>query len=74
MGPGDRCIPAAPSLSLRLVDGRACRQRARQALAGVAAETGIAVLSVNVLSWLWGVQRRQHLRPCNPVMLRRELG
>jgi hypothetical protein len=26
-----------------------------QALAGVAAGTGIAVLAVNVLSWLWGV-------------------
>ena len=28
---------------------------ARKALAGVAAGTGIAVLAVNVLSWLWGV-------------------
>ena len=28
---------------------------AKKALAGVAAGTGIAVLSVNVLSWLWGV-------------------
>ncbi len=30
---------------------------AKKALAGVAAGTGIAVLAVNVLSWLWGVQR-----------------
>ncbi len=29
--------------------------RAKKALAGVAAGTGIAVLAVNVLSWLWGV-------------------
>src|SRR3981081_3414370 len=28
---------------------------ANNALAGVAAGTGIAVLAVNVLSWLWGV-------------------
>jgi len=28
---------------------------AKKALAGVAAGTGIAVLSVNVLTWLWGV-------------------
>ena len=28
---------------------------ATKALAGVAAGTGIAVLAVNVLSWLWGV-------------------
>jgi len=28
---------------------------ASKALAGVAAGTGIAVLAVNVLSWLWGV-------------------
>jgi type IV secretion system protein VirB2 len=28
---------------------------AKKALAGVAAGTGIAVLPVNVLSWLWGV-------------------
>ena len=28
---------------------------AEKALAGVAAGTGIAVLAVNVLSWLWGV-------------------
>ena len=28
---------------------------AKTALAGVAAGTGIAVLAVNVLSWLWGV-------------------
>ena len=28
---------------------------ANKALAGVAAGTGIAVLAVNVLSWLWGV-------------------
>jgi type IV secretion system protein VirB2 len=28
---------------------------AKRALAGVAAGTGIAVLAVNVLSWLWGV-------------------
>jgi type IV secretory pathway VirB2 component (pilin) len=28
---------------------------AKKALAGVAAGTGIAVLAVNVLSWLWGV-------------------
>jgi type IV secretion system protein VirB2 len=28
---------------------------AKKALAGVAAGTGIAVLSANVLSWLWGV-------------------
>jgi len=27
---------------------------AKKALAGVAAGTGIAVLAVNVLSWLWG--------------------
>ena len=27
----------------------------KRALAGVAAGTGIAVLAVNVLSWLWGV-------------------
>jgi type IV secretion system protein VirB2 len=27
----------------------------KKALAGVAAGTGIAVLAVNVLSWLWGV-------------------
>jgi type IV secretory pathway VirB2 component (pilin) len=28
---------------------------AKKALAGVAAETGITVMAVNVLSWLWGV-------------------
>ncbi len=28
---------------------------AKKTLAGVAAGTGIAVLAVNVLSWLWGV-------------------
>jgi len=28
---------------------------AKKALAGVAAGTGIAVLAVNILSWLWGV-------------------
>jgi len=28
---------------------------AKKSLAGVAAGTGIAVLAVNVLSWLWGV-------------------
>ena len=28
---------------------------AKKALAGVAGGTGIAVLAVNVLSWLWGV-------------------
>lgn len=28
---------------------------AKKALAGVAAGTGIAVLAVNVLSWLWGM-------------------
>ena len=28
---------------------------AKKALAGVATGTGIAVLAVNVLSWLWGV-------------------
>lgn len=28
---------------------------AKRALAGVAAGTGIAVLAVNVLTWLWGV-------------------
>ena len=28
---------------------------AKKALAGVAAGTGVAVLAVNVLSWLWGV-------------------
>ena len=28
---------------------------AKKALAGIAAGTGIAVLAVNVLSWLWGV-------------------
>ena len=28
---------------------------AKMALAGVAAGTGIAVLAVNVLTWLWGV-------------------
>jgi type IV secretory pathway VirB2 component (pilin) len=28
---------------------------AKKALGGVAAGTGIAVLAVNVLSWLWGV-------------------
>jgi type IV secretory pathway VirB2 component (pilin) len=28
---------------------------AKKALAGVAAGTGITVLAVNVLSWLWGV-------------------
>ncbi len=28
---------------------------AKKALAGVAAGTGIAVLAVNVLNWLWGV-------------------
>jgi len=28
---------------------------AKKALAGVAAGSGIAVLAVNVLSWLWGV-------------------
>jgi type IV secretory pathway VirB2 component (pilin) len=28
---------------------------AKEALAGVAAGTGIAVLAANVLSWLWGV-------------------
>jgi type IV secretory pathway VirB2 component (pilin) len=28
---------------------------AKRALAGVAAGTGISVLAVNVLSWLWGV-------------------
>ena len=28
---------------------------AQKALAGVAAGTGIAVLAVNVLTWLWGV-------------------
>ena len=28
---------------------------AKKALAGVAAGTGIGVLAVNVLSWLWGV-------------------
>ena len=28
---------------------------AKKAMAGVAAETGIEVLAVNVLSWLWGV-------------------
>ena len=28
---------------------------AKKALTGVAAGTGIAVLAVNVLSWLWGV-------------------
>ena len=27
----------------------------KQALAGVAAGTGIAVLDANVLTWLWGV-------------------
>ena len=31
---------------------------AKKALAGVAAGTGIAVLAVNVLSWLWGVYLR----------------
>ena len=30
---------------------------AKKALAGVAAGTGIAVLAVNVLTWLWGVLR-----------------
>src|SRR6202158_102583 len=34
---------------------------AKKALAGVAAGTGIAVLAVNVLSWLWGVYR--HFQP-----------
>src|ERR1700727_3226780 len=29
---------------------------AKRALAGVAAGTGIAVLAVNVLAWLWGVK------------------
>ena len=28
---------------------------AKKALAGVAAGTGIAVLAVNVLTWLWGI-------------------
>jgi type IV secretory pathway VirB2 component (pilin) len=28
---------------------------AKKALAGIAAGTGIAVMAVNVLSWLWGV-------------------
>jgi type IV secretion system protein VirB2 len=28
---------------------------AKKTLAGVAAGTGIAVMAVNVLSWLWGV-------------------
>ena len=28
---------------------------AKKALAGVAAGTGIAVMAVNVLSWLWGI-------------------
>jgi type IV secretory pathway VirB2 component (pilin) len=28
---------------------------AKKALAGVAAGTGVAVMAVNVLSWLWGV-------------------
>ena len=28
---------------------------AKKALAGVAAGTGIAVLAVNILSWLWGI-------------------
>lgn len=28
---------------------------AKKSLAGVAAGTGVAVLAVNVLSWLWGV-------------------
>ncbi len=28
---------------------------AKKTLAGVAAGTGVAVLAVNVLSWLWGV-------------------
>jgi type IV secretory pathway VirB2 component (pilin) len=28
---------------------------AKKALAGVAAGTGIAVLAVNVLNWLWGI-------------------
>jgi type IV secretory pathway VirB2 component (pilin) len=28
---------------------------AKKALAGVAAGTGIAVLTVNVLNWLWGI-------------------
>jgi type IV secretion system protein VirB2 len=28
---------------------------AKKALAGVAAGTGIAVMAVNVLTWLWGV-------------------
>ena len=28
---------------------------AKKALAGVAAGTGIAVLALNVLSWLWGI-------------------
>src|SRR6202167_3750198 len=33
---------------------------AKKALAGVAAGTGIAVMAVNVLSWLWGVYRPCH--------------
>ena len=28
---------------------------AKKTLAGVAAGTGIAVLAINVLSWLWGI-------------------
>jgi type IV secretory pathway VirB2 component (pilin) len=40
---------------------------AKKALAGVAAGTGIAVLAVNVLSWLWGVQRLFVALPAIPL-------
>ena len=40
---------------------------AKKALAGVAAGTGIAVLAVNVLSWLWGVSRLFVALPAIPL-------
>ena len=45
----ESCEPAGPAMLAHGEPG------AKKALAGVAVGTGIAVLAVNVLSWLWGV-------------------
>ena len=51
-------IAKVASLVASVIGGYGCAHGepgAKKALAGVAAGTGIAVLAVNVLSWLWGV-------------------
>jgi hypothetical protein len=53
-----RCIAKVASLVAIVIGGYGFAHGepgAKKALAGVAAGTGIAVMAVNVLSWLWGV-------------------